>query len=99
MEAFVIHAHLTEMFQEQARHERFMTIKGLNSCKMVSGSSVSAYVLKMKGHIDTLDKLGAAINMEFATDLMHHCQVTMINLHEFQYAWHGKDFGRAARDA
>ena len=33
MEAFAIHAHLTEIFQEQARHERFMTIKALNSCK------------------------------------------------------------------
>ena len=51
IEAFAIHAHLTEMFQEQVRHERFMTIKALNSCKMVPGSSVSAHVLKMKGYM------------------------------------------------
>ena len=70
MEAFEIHAHLTEMFQEQARHERFMTIKALNSCKMVPGSSVSAHVLKMKGYIDTLEKLGAPISKELATDLI-----------------------------
>ena len=70
MKAFVIHAHLTEMFQEQARHERFMTIKALNSCKMVLGSSVSAHVLKMKWYIDTLDKLRVAINRELTTDLI-----------------------------
>ena len=64
MEAFAIHAHLTEMFQGQTCHERFMTIKALNSRKMVSGSSVSAHVLKMKGYIDTLEKLGAPISGE-----------------------------------
>ena len=47
-----------------------MTIKALNSCKMVPGSSISAHVLKMKGYIDPLDKLGAAINRELATDLI-----------------------------
>ena len=58
------------MFQEQARHKRFMNIKTLNSCKMVRGSSVSTHVLKMKGYIDTFDKLGAVINRELATDLI-----------------------------
>ena len=47
-----------------------MTIKALNSCKMVPGSFVRAHVLTMKGYIDTLDKLGAAINKELATDLI-----------------------------
>ena len=45
-------------------------IKALNSYKMVSESSVSAHVLKMKGYIDTLDKLGASINRELATNLI-----------------------------
>ena len=44
--------------------------KALNSCKMVPGSSVSAHVLKMKGYIDTLDKLEAAINRKLATNLI-----------------------------
>ena len=42
-------ARLKEMFQEQARIERFSTIKALLSCKMVAGSSISPHVLKMKG--------------------------------------------------
>ena len=47
-----------------------MTIKALNSCKMVPGSSVSAHVLNMKGYIDTLEKLGPPISRELATDLI-----------------------------
>ena len=47
-----------------------MTTKALNSCKMAPGSSVSAHVLKMKGYIDTLDKLGAPISRELAIDLV-----------------------------
>ena len=68
MEAFEIHAHLIEMFQEQALHERFMTTKALNSYKMAPGSSVSAHVLKVKGNINIIDKLGAPISRELAID-------------------------------
>ena len=34
MEAYDMIVHLKEMFQEQARHERFAVTKELNSCKM-----------------------------------------------------------------
>ena len=51
MEAYEIMTHLKEMFQEQARRERFVTTKALTSCKMALGTSVSAHVLKMKGYI------------------------------------------------
>ena len=56
-DAYRIMSNLKEMFQEQARHERFVTTKALTSCKMASGTSVSAHVLKMKGYINTLEKL------------------------------------------
>ena len=62
--------HLKGMFQEQACQERFTTTKALNACKMTPGTSVSAHVLKMKGLIDQLDKLGAPISHELATDLI-----------------------------
>ena len=62
--------HLKGMFQEQACQEGFTTTKALNACKMTPGTSVSAHVLKMKGLIDQLDKLGASINHELATDLI-----------------------------
>ena len=37
---------------------------------MTPDTSVSAHVLKMKGLIDQLDKLGAPISHELATDLI-----------------------------
>ena len=55
MKAFVIMTNLNEMFQEQTRHERIMTTKALTSCKMALGTSVSAYVLKMKRYVDNLE--------------------------------------------
>ena len=70
MEAFDMVVHLKGMFHEQARQERFSTTKALHACKMTPGTSVSAHVLKMKGLIDQLDKLGAPISHELATDLI-----------------------------
>ena len=58
------------MFQEQACIERFSTIKESLSCKMVAGSLVSPHVLKMKGHLDHLKKLGLPISQELATDII-----------------------------
>ena len=70
MEAFYMMVHFKGMFQEQARQERFTTTKALNACKMTPGTSVSAHVLKMKGLIDQLDKLGAPISHELAIDMI-----------------------------
>ena len=70
MEAFTMIARLKEMFQEQARIERFATIKALLSCKMVVGSSVSPHVLQMKGYLDHLEKLGLPISQELANDII-----------------------------
>ena len=70
MEAYEIMTHLKEMFQEQTRHERFVTTKVLTSCKMAAGTSVSAHVLKMKGYIDTIEKLDMPLRKKLATDLI-----------------------------
>ena len=70
MEAFTMITHLKEMFQEQARIERFAIIKALFSCKMVEGGLVSPHVLKMKGYLDHLEKLGLPISKELATDII-----------------------------
>ena len=56
-EVYEIMVNLKEMFQEQARTERFVTTKALVSCKMTPSSPVSAYVPKMKGYLDTLERL------------------------------------------
>ena len=57
MEAYDI-VNLKEMFQQQARQERYDTTKALHSCKMAEGASVSTHVLKMKGYIEHFDRLG-----------------------------------------
>ena len=62
--------HLKEMYQKQARHERFVVTKEINSCKMARGGSVSAHVLKMQSYIDKLEKLGSRVAREMATDLI-----------------------------
>ncbi|XP_076951572.1 uncharacterized protein LOC143624970 [Bidens hawaiensis] len=45
-------------------------MKQLISCKMVEGSSVSAHVVKMKGHIDQLKKLDYPLPDEMAADFI-----------------------------
>ena len=70
MEAYDMIFNIKEMFQQQARQERYETIKILHSCKMVEGASVSAHVLKMKGYIEHLDRLGFPLSQELATDLI-----------------------------
>ena len=70
MEAYELGEHLKEAFQQQVRQERFETTRALHSCKMAEGASVSTHVLKMKGYIDHLDRLGFPLSLELATDLI-----------------------------
>ena len=70
MEAYEMIVHLKEMFQQQARQERFETTKALHSCKMAEGVSVSSYVLKMKSYLDHLEWLGFPMSQELATYLI-----------------------------
>ena len=60
-ETYPMWVSLKEIFQARARHERYVTTKALTACKMAPETPVSAHVLKMKGYIDSLDKLGIAI--------------------------------------
>ena len=62
--------NLKEMFQVQARTERFATTKALISCRMTPGTPVSAYVLKMKGYLDALERLDVRVPRELAIDLI-----------------------------
>ncbi|ESQ28604.1 hypothetical protein EUTSA_v10019716mg, partial [Eutrema salsugineum] len=62
--------NLRGMFQEQARNERYQTIKALIECKLSRDSSVSPHVIKMMGYIDNLEKLDCPISQELATDLI-----------------------------
>ncbi|KAK8582341.1 hypothetical protein V6N13_032095 [Hibiscus sabdariffa] len=62
--------NLKEIYEGQARQERYETSKALFQCKMSEGSPVRAHVTKMMGYIQTLEKLGFALNDELAIDVV-----------------------------
>ncbi|GJR18635.1 putative retrotransposon ty1-copia subclass protein [Tanacetum coccineum] len=49
---------LKSMFEKQARAERFDLIQTFHACKQEEGKSVSSYILKMKGYVEQLKRLG-----------------------------------------
>ena len=56
---------LKDMFQEQAQTERFKTLKELTLCQMAIGTPVGEHVLRFKGILDHLARLG----IEFQKDI------------------------------
>ncbi|GJS38039.1 retrotransposon protein, putative, ty1-copia subclass [Tanacetum coccineum] len=49
---------LKSMFEKQAGVERFDLIQTFHACKQEEGKLVSSYVVKMKGYVEQLDRLG-----------------------------------------
>nr|GEX42375.1 retrotransposon protein, putative, Ty1-copia subclass [Tanacetum cinerariifolium] len=47
----------------QAEHELLQTTRDFHSCRQKEGQSVSSYVLKMKGYIDNLERLGHPVTL------------------------------------
>ncbi|KAK8593781.1 hypothetical protein V6N12_045855 [Hibiscus sabdariffa] len=70
MVAYEMIQNLKEIYEGQARQERYETSKALFQCKMSEGSPVGSHVIKMMGYIQTLEKLGFALNDELATDVI-----------------------------
>ncbi|KAK8535581.1 hypothetical protein V6N12_057097 [Hibiscus sabdariffa] len=70
MVAYEMIQNLKDIYEGQARQERYETSKALFQCKMSEGSPVGAHVIKMMGYIQTLEKLGFALNDELATDVI-----------------------------
>ncbi|KAJ0578078.1 hypothetical protein HanIR_Chr05g0243351 [Helianthus annuus] len=58
MDAYDMIQQLKGMFQKTSRQEQYDTMKQLISCKMLEGPCISTHVLKMKGYIDQMNKLG-----------------------------------------
>ncbi|GJZ72488.1 zinc finger, CCHC-type containing protein [Tanacetum coccineum] len=61
---------LKTMFKEQAKQELFEIVKAFHACKQEDGQSVSSYLLKMKSYLDTLKRLGYAIQKELGVSLI-----------------------------
>ncbi|KAK8597087.1 hypothetical protein V6N12_065563 [Hibiscus sabdariffa] len=70
MVAYEMIQNLKEIYEGQARQERYETSKAFFQCKMSEGSPVGAHVIKMMGYIQTLEKLGFALNDELAVDVV-----------------------------
>ncbi|KAK8547484.1 hypothetical protein V6N12_031621 [Hibiscus sabdariffa] len=70
MNAYNMIQNLKEIYEGQARQERYETSKALFQCKMSEGYPVGAHVIKMMGYIQTLGKLGFSLKDELATDVI-----------------------------
>ncbi|CAD6220054.1 unnamed protein product [Miscanthus lutarioriparius] len=61
---------LNDMFQTQARNERFNVSKAFVETKLAEGAAVGPHVIKMVGYTQRLEKLGFPIGPELATDFI-----------------------------
>ena len=61
---------LNEMFQTQARTERFNVSKAFVECKLAEGAAVGPHIIKMVGYVQRLEKLGFPVGKELATDFI-----------------------------
>ncbi|GJZ09891.1 retrotransposon protein, putative, ty1-copia subclass [Tanacetum coccineum] len=57
---------LKAMFSKQAKQELLQTVREFHTCKQEEGQSVSSHVLKMKGYIDNLERLGQPVGQNLA---------------------------------
>nr|GEY31190.1 zinc finger, CCHC-type [Tanacetum cinerariifolium] len=70
-----LHAHemlleLKNLFAHQAEQELLQTTRDFHSYKQEEGQSVSSYVLKMKGYIDNLERLGHPVTLGLGASLI-----------------------------
>ncbi|KAK8660985.1 hypothetical protein V6N13_051887 [Hibiscus sabdariffa] len=70
MVAYGMIQNLKEIYEGQARQERYETSKALFQFKMSEGSPVGAHVIKMMGYIQALEKLRFPLNDELAIDVV-----------------------------
>nr|GEV86669.1 zinc finger, CCHC-type [Tanacetum cinerariifolium] len=61
---------LKTLFAQQAEHELLQTTRDFHSCRQEEGQSVSSYVLKMKGYIDNLERLGHPVTLSLGVSLI-----------------------------
>ncbi|GJS74897.1 retrotransposon protein, putative, ty1-copia subclass [Tanacetum coccineum] len=61
---------LKSMFEKQAGVERFDLIQTFHACKQEEGKPVAAYVLKMKGYVDQLERLGYVLPQDLTVGLI-----------------------------
>ncbi|GJY77490.1 retrotransposon protein, putative, ty1-copia subclass [Tanacetum coccineum] len=58
---------LRSMFEKQAEVEKFDLIQSFHACKQEEGKPVADYVLKMKGYVEKLERLGYVLPQDVTT--------------------------------
>ncbi|GJX95802.1 hypothetical protein Tco_0351600, partial [Tanacetum coccineum] len=61
---------LKSMFKKQARVWRFYLIQAFHACKQEEGKLVGSYILKMKGYVEQLKRLGYVLPQDFSVGLI-----------------------------
>ncbi|GKA37656.1 retrotransposon protein, putative, ty1-copia subclass [Tanacetum coccineum] len=61
---------LKSMFEKQAGGERFDLIQTFHACKQEEGKLVVTYVLKMKGYVEQLERLGYMLPQDLSVGLI-----------------------------
>nr|GEW61313.1 hypothetical protein [Tanacetum cinerariifolium] len=73
MENLYAHEMLLELktlFAQQVEQELLQTTRDFHSCKQEEGQSVSSYVLKIKGYIDNLERMGHPVTIGLGVGLI-----------------------------
>nr|GFC62879.1 zinc finger, CCHC-type [Tanacetum cinerariifolium] len=58
------------MYSKQAEHELLQTVREFHTSKQEEGQPVSIHVLKIKGYIDNLERVGQPVGQNFAVSLI-----------------------------
>nr|GEY56701.1 zinc finger, CCHC-type [Tanacetum cinerariifolium] len=61
---------LKALYSEQAKQELLQIVRKFHTCKQEEGQSVSSHVLKMKGYINNLERLGQLVGQNLAVSLI-----------------------------
>nr|GEY43373.1 hypothetical protein [Tanacetum cinerariifolium] len=70
LHAYEMLLELKTLFAQQAEHGLLQTTRDFYSCKQEEGQSASSYVLKMKGYIDNLERLGHPVTLGLGVSLI-----------------------------
>ncbi|GJZ79312.1 hypothetical protein Tco_0644149 [Tanacetum coccineum] len=70
LDAYDMLQELKAMFSKQAEQELQQTVREFHTCKQEECQSVSSHVLKMKGYIDNLERLGQPVGQNLAVSLI-----------------------------
>ncbi|GJV11826.1 hypothetical protein Tco_1353367 [Tanacetum coccineum] len=70
---------LKALFAQQAEQELLQTTRDFHACKQEEGQSVSSYVLKMKGYIDNLERLGHPVTLGLAIAFIDFIEPKCLN--------------------